>query len=494
LESARLVVMSGSQPGRRYVLEGTTVIGRALDCDIVLDDPEASRRHLRIQPLAEGAGFRLEDMKSRNGTFVNDELVAEATLRFGDKIRVGDQTLVFARHDPTEDYLLHRQRLEMLGRLSAGVAHDFNNMLGAISATASHLHGTPFEEWEAVEARSCMLEILNATSRAGELANRLLAFARPDSHTRTPLDLSELCHELVQLARRTFPRTMTVESDIRDKLVVEGERAQLHQSLMNLMINARDAIAEKEESGRIVLRARRDDTSAVQPEEPRRVVVEVIDDGCGMDAETTARVFEPFFTTKPRGTGFGIGLSTVAEVIAAHGGRVSAESELGAGSLFRVVLPGSVPARRAKPRRKTMSSGSMQISGRGRLVLVIDDEAVIRRSIRRVLARAGFRVEEAENGEQGLEMIETMTDPPDVLMLDLDLPGMSGEELLPVLRQRDPSLPVLTISGHAISARGIVASDAHLGKPFQAAELLESIFALLGDLERNASSEEVTLT
>lgn len=486
----RLVVMKGSQPGRRYVLDGEAVIGRSLDCDVVLDDPESSRQHLRITPSEDGEGYHIEDLRSRNGIFLNGERVKEATLRFGDEIRVGGQVFLFARHDPQEDYLLHRQRLETLGRLSAGVAHDFNNMLGAISATASYLHATPFEQWEPQDTQSCLNDILDATSRAGELAKRLLAFARPDSHERKRLDLAELCHEVVQLARRTFPRTTVVESDIEPRLMVEAERAQLHQALMNLVINARDAISEEGGAGRIVVRARREEVADAR--QPSRLVVEVEDDGCGMDAATTARIFEPFFTTKPRGTGFGIGLSVVWEVVTSHGGEVTVRSESGSGSLFRVLLPPAASAQRPQARQPTVNSDVFRLSGRDRVVLVVDDEAVVRRSIKRVLKRSGFRVEEAEDGEAGLEALEAMTKPPVLLVLDLDLPGMSGEELLPIVRQRDPLLPVLTISGHALSARGVVASNAHLGKPFEATELLESVFGLLGDMAWEASAEEVT--
>ena len=496
---ARLVVMNGSQPGRRYVLEGDVVIGRALECDVVMDDPEASRKHVRLEPGGKGDGYQLTDLGSRNGTYVNGERVkGQSPLHFGDKIRLGTQTvLLFARHDPTEDQLLHRQRLETLGRLSAGAAHDFNNMLGAVSATASFLRSTPFDEWEEPEVRSCLLDILNATSRAAELAKRLLAFSRTDSRTRTQLDVSELCHELVQLARRTFPRTIQVSSQIEPRLVIDGDRDQLHQAFVNLVINARDAIMSESETGVIAVRAYRtsDDDSVedLDRDEGKRVVVEIEDDGCGMDPETVERVFEPFYTTKPRGTGFGIGLSSVSEIVSAHGGRVKVKSDVGEGSIFRVVLPGSVFRRPPKARQRTAASLVSRLTGRGRRVLVVDDEAVIRRSVKRVLVRAGFEVHDAEDGERGLQLLEGLERPPEVLLLDLDLPGMTGEELLPVVRRRDPTLPVLTMSGHALSARGVVASDAHLAKPFEATELLEVIFQLLGDIERQRGADEVTL-
>lgn len=496
----RLVVMNGSQPGRRYVLDGGAVIGRALDCDVVMDDPEASRKHVRVEHASEGDGYRLVDLGSRNGTFLNGERVKGASpIHFGDKIRLGSQTLLlFARHDPTEDQLLHRQRLETLGRLSAGAAHDFNNMLGAVSATASFLRSTPFEEWEEAEVKSCLLDILNATGRAAELAKRLLAFSRTDSRTRAQLDLSELCHELVQLARRTFPRTIQVSSKVEPRLVIDGDRDQLHQALVNLVINARDAILAEGDLGTITVRAYRlsdeDSVEELETHGGTQAIVEIEDDGCGMDSETVERVFEPFYTTKPRGTGFGIGLSSVSEIVLAHGGRVGVKSEVGEGSTFRVVLPGSVFKRAPKKRQRTAASMVSRLHGADRRVLVVDDEAVIRRSVRRVLVRAGFVVHDAEDGERGLQLLEDLEQPPDVLLLDLDLPGMTGEELLPIVRRRDPSLPVLTMSGHALSARGVVASDAHLAKPFEATELLGMIYQLLGDLEGERGGDEVTLT
>jgi len=497
-ELARLVVMNGSQPGRRYVLDGGVVIGRALDCDVVMDDPEASRRHVRIEPAEVADGYQLIDLGSRNGTYVNGERVKTASLSFGDKIRLGSKVVfLFARHDPTEDQLLHRQRLETLGRLSAGAAHDFNNMLGAISATSSFLRNTPFDEWDEREARSCLMDIQNATSRAAELAKRLLAFSRTDSRTRANMDLSELCHELVQLARRTFPRTIQVSSQIEPRLVVDGDRDQLHQAFVNLVINARDAIMANGEAGVITVRTYRssgeDSVEALDEDGGHRLVIEIEDDGCGMDPETAARVFEPFYTTKPRGTGFGIGLSSVNEIVSAHGGRVEVTSAEGEGSRFRVVLPGSALERLPQARQRTAASLVARLRGDDRRVLVVDDEAVIRRSVKRVLARAGFEVHLAEDGERGLQLLETLERPPDVLLLDLDLPGITGEELLPIVRRRDPSLPVMTMSGHALSVRGVVASDAHLAKPFEATELLEQIYQLLGDLEAQRGGDEVTL-
>jgi signal transduction histidine kinase/ActR/RegA family two-component response regulator len=488
-DKGRLVILSGQHPGRRFVVDGTVCVGRGSTCDVVVDDPEVSREHLRIE--LKGNAHWLRDLESRNGTFINGAKIGEARLEMGDEIRLGTTAkLLFTRHDPTEDELLHRQRLETLGRLSAGVAHDFNNMLGAISATASYLGHMKPGEATPTETKDCLLDIMAATDRAAELARRLLAYAKPDSAGRKILDLSELCHEIVQLARRTFPRTIEVVSDVEARLVVDGDPSQLHQALMNLVINARDAIEAKGGGGRIVVRARRGDASEDGRPELR---LEVEDDGCGVDPQTRERLFEPFYTTKPRGTGFGLGLSSVAEVIKAHGGRVQFESEVGHGSTFSVWLPGEVLPARHRGRQPTVSARWVGKQGKGRKILVVDDEMVIRRSLRRVLRRVDFEVEEAADGEEGLRTLEQMTAPPDLLVLDLDLPGITGEELLPIVRQRDPSLVVLTISGHALTLRGPVRSDAHLSKPFDSSQFLERVFELLGDIEPLAPSHEITI-
>jgi two-component system, cell cycle sensor histidine kinase and response regulator CckA len=477
-EGARLLVLAGTGVGRKLPLRDGLVLGRSADCELVVDDAELSRRHARF--LAVVGSFVVEDLGSRNGTWVNGSRIdAPTKLAFGDRVQVGRTILQLAPYDRVEEQLLHRQRLETLGRLSAGIAHDFNNMVGAVSASVAYLRRLPPDARAGSDAEECLDDIEAAARRAAELASRLLAFARAEAEGSGPSMVSEVCHEVVQLARRTFERAIRIESVVEPGLYVHLSSAQLHQVLMNLCLNARDAIVDQKPSGRIVVRA-------LAGTGGRDVVLTVEDDGCGMDEETRSRIFEPFFTTKGDGAGFGLGLSTVSDIVRAHGGSIVVESTPGSGSTFTLRMAAATPARRGAS--VTTAVGSKPITGRGdgRTVLLVDDEVVMRRSLGRVLGRAGFEVVAVGDGESALSLLDEPNRNVDVVLLDLDLPGLSGEETLRLVRRRSRRLPVVCITGHAdrireaaVRARG---AQGYLVKPCEPEELVETLLeAIRGD-------------
>ncbi len=478
----RLVVLRGERVGRKIALDQERMlVGRALECDIRFDVPQLSRRHAEIL-RRDALDYEVVDLQSSNGTFVNGAPVrGTVKLSLGDKIRFGTELLVqLTIHDPIEEQLLQRQRLETLGRLGAGIAHDFNNMLGAVMSNLDYLASLPDDlRLGEGDTRDCLDDIRSASQRASELSQRLVAFARGESHGDAVIDVTAVCAEVGQLVRRTFDRSIDVHTDIARDLRCAGESLELHQVLMNLCLNARDAMPD---GGKLTLAARRE---ALPDHEPLgRIVVTVSDTGSGMDDATKAQIFEPFFTTK-KGTGFGIGLATVRDMVNLLGGHVTVASSPGAGASFSVVLP---EASRPSARRVTSTVRNKLELPRGAplTIMLIDDEQMVRRSMRRVLEQAGHEVVEANNGSEALALLAAPdARRPDVVILDVDMPGMTGEETLVALLAADPRAVVLMTSGHRnridedrlrqLGARGFV------HKPWRTPELLRSIDDISGE-------------
>ncbi len=297
---ARLIAIAGAQAGRKFKIGDSALLGRSGDASVLLEDPEVSRCHARISKSEVGA-YLLEDLGSKNGTQVNGLPVKSHMLSFGDKIQVGPNVaLLFAPFDPVEDQLLQRQRLEALGRVGAGVAHDLNNMLGAITASMDYLSKLPgASALSSEEVGECFDDIRLAAHQASDLTRGILKFARGRAQAHSPVDLSGLCSDVMRLIRHTFDRAIQVHAQIHPGLSVRGDQAELHQVLMNLCLNARDAMP----SGGVLTVAASAVTrhshvlpAQLNPAVPHLVLM-VEDTGVGMDEATRARIFEAFFTT-----------------------------------------------------------------------------------------------------------------------------------------------------------------------------------------------------
>ena len=494
---ARLIAIAGSQAGRKFKIGDHASIGRSGDVSVTLEDPEVSRNHARVSKSDLGA-YLLEDLGSKNGTLVNGVPITRHVLCFGDKIQVGPRVvLLFAPFDPIEEQLLQRQRLEALGRVGAGVAHDLNNMLGAIGASVDFLGNLPKERTLASEeVRECFEDIRIASSQATELTRGILKFARGRADAHSPVDVSGLCGDVMRLIRHIFDRAIQIESKIHPGLSVRGDQAELHQVLMNLCLNARDAMPN---GGvlRVSASVFTPDTDKLpeqlSPDVPH-LVLSVEDNGVGMDGATRARIFEAFFTTKREGAGFGLGLATVKEVVTFHGGQIRIETEEGKGTRFLVFLPRHDSDR--EPRKATGTHEVPQPSSRG-LILLVDDEEVVRRSFARLLRQAGHVVMEATDGVKAIETYRKAHPRPHVVVLDLDMPVLSGEETQARLLELDPNVRILFVSGHdeptresAVRAHGALG---FLRKPCKVQRLLSAVSDALGDPEVRMDHEERTL-
>lgn len=475
---ARLVVLAGERAGRKLTVDKELVFGRSRGVGLQLDDPQVSRRHGRIALGPEG--WFLEDLGSRNGTTLNGiPSTGQLSVQFGDRIQVGDSLLLFTHHDPLEEQILEQQKLESIGRLGTGIAHDFNNLLGAVHSSLDYVERMNQQRTlDDAEVQACLADIRTAAKRASEMTRRLLGFARRAHRSYEPVDVAALASEVLKLLRRSFDRSIEIHGAIDDELLVTGDRSHLHQLFMNLCINARDALPN---GGRLTVQvttATRDDM-AMLPYRDREAytLVVVEDDGVGMDADTQARLFEPFFTTKREGHGAGLGLATVYEVVDAHGGQIIVESEVGSGTRFRIYLPTHLPATdpSAPPLTPEMKPRSMAQSGPSLRVLLVDDEDVMRRSSARLLRQIGHDVVQATNGQEALDAYEQADVKPDVVILDMDMPILRGDECFARLKEMDPDVKAIVVSGYIgkelygeLYEQGIIAI---LDKPFEIAAL-----------------------
>ena len=484
--AARLVVLHGARLGERHPLHEVSTIGRAEGLTVVLSDPSISRRHAVIHALGAN-GHEIEDLRSANGTFVNGQPVhGRASLRFGDRVQLGRIVTLFAHVDPLEEQILHRQKLEAIGRLGAGMAHDVNNLLGGVLSNADYLLGLDRSRTLGDAEVAASLDDLRASAlQAAEFTRRILSLARKGSGEHTQVDFSLVVDDTIAIARRSIDRSVAIESRVTTNVHVRGERVLLQQMLMNLILNARDAMPR---GGTIEVELRLAGAGEVDEERvalaASHALVVVRDTGLGMTEEIRSRLFEPFFTTKESAGGTGLGLSMVSDVVASHGGSVDCSSTPGKGSEFRIVLPALVAAGRSE--RATPSTGTLRPvakSHRKAAILVVDDEPLSRRGVVRLLERDGHRVMAAEDGTEAIIMFERDPGAVEIALLDLDLPGMDGQALQTHLRARSRTLRIIFLSGFVADKRRTellaAGAIAVLQKPCEVATLRATIAAAL---------------
>jgi PAS domain S-box-containing protein len=378
-----------------------------------------------------------------------------------------------------EDQLRQAQKMEAIGRLAGGVAHDFNNYLTAILGYGELLA----EHLTAGSAAAGQLdEIRSAARRAASLTGKLLAFGRRQMLQPSDIDLNRVVAGLEELVRRLLGETMLLELDLSPRPVwVHADRMQLEQVILNLATNARDAMSR---GGRLTIATERLEPGArPEPngEAARRplAILRVRDDGAGMSEEILERIFDPFFTTKEVGRGTGLGLSTVVGIVEQSGGHVKVESSPGAGSVFEVGLPAIEPSGTSEIDRAP--SGPLEAGIE--TVLVVEDEAAIRRMLVATLSAHGYRVLTAETPRRALELLGGSSAELDLLLTDIVMPDLSGPELAAELRILRPELRVLYISGYSeevVRREGGLEEGARLlAKPFTSRALLAAVRAVL---------------
>jgi two-component system, cell cycle sensor histidine kinase and response regulator CckA len=372
--------------------------------------------------------------------------------------------------------LLQAQKLEAIGRLAGGIAHDFNNVLTAIlGSTELLLLDTP----AGAAVREELEIIRDAATRAQELIRQLLAFSARQVLQPAVIDLNALVQGLGRMLRRLIGEDITLTTAPAAGLgAVRVDRGQIEQVLVNLAVNARDAMPD---GGRLTIGT--SDADVVDSDDVPRgryVVLQVTDKGVGMTPEILARVFEPFFTTKERGKGTGLGLATVYGIVQQSGGHVRVDSTPGSGTTFRIYLP-RVEAPVEAPREAAPVTAPEAGS---ETVLVAEDEPLVRVLVRKTLAQAGYRVLEAGGGEEALQLAARHDGTIHLLVTDVVMPGMSGRELMRRLADVRPNVKVLYMSGYsdeAVARHGVLdAGTAFMQKPFTPSVLARRVREVLG--------------
>lgn len=377
--------------------------------------------------------------------------------------------------------LLQAQKMEAIGRLSGGIAHDFNNMLSAISGYGYFLlQGKRLDE----SARADVQEILNAADRAADLTRQLLAFSRRQVLQPKILDPNRVVRELEKMLRRLIGEQIEFACVLReDAGRVTADRGQLGQVIMNLVVNARDAMPD---GGRLTVETERIELAAedcaIHPGigPGPYTVVAVSDTGSGMDSATKARLFEPFFTTKECGRGTGLGLATVYGVVKQSGGSIFVRSEPGRGTCFKIYLPRVEEA----PEPAAAARGPVRLTRGTETVLLVEDDEMVRKFVLRLLAQSGYQVLEAKTPDDALRVCARREGRVDLLLTDIVMPGMRGDELARRLAPSQARMKVMFTSGYAESAsaeRGLPGrSEAFILKPIDPVALMCKIREVLG--------------
>jgi PAS domain S-box-containing protein len=406
----------------------------------------------------------------------------------GSLVRIRAYLFDVTRRKELESQFLHAQKLEALGRLAGGVAHDFNNLLTVINGYGE----MAFQQMkEGDPVRRLVAQIRDAGERAAHLTKQLLAFSRKQVLQPEVLDLNEVLMGIEPMVRRLVGESVDVRLLLGpEPLHVMADRGQVDQILMNLVVNARDAMAT---GGSLTIQA-----SAPPPEGPRPdadvpdgpwAVLAIADTGTGMTPDTLAHLFEPFFTTKERGKGTGLGLATVHSIVTQGGGLIRVQSRVGTGTVFRVYLP-----RLGAEARQGRSPAEGGAVGGSETILLVDDDAALRRMASDVLRGAGYTVLDARDGDAAFRAFADHRRPVDLLLTDVGLPGADGRTVAEFMRELSPNTRTLYISGHddeELARKGLDLSTApFLRKPFLPTDLLRKVREVLGAGARDGDRAE----
>jgi len=442
------------------IREDDAVTGMLMVCDTVgAAQFEEEERH-----LLEAQGMELAmSLRSRR--------------LFDEQVRAREENLRL------QEQLQQAQRLESVGQLAGGIAHDFNNILAVIGNCSSFVLDELLTMDLDADQKAILedvREIKSAADRATALTRQLLVFSRRDKIEEQVLDINDVIGDLVKLLRRAVGEGISIELDLDEVAPISADPGQIEQILLNLAINARDAMSG---SGTVVIRMSEIelDRAAVAHRAGlsagRYARLEVADSGCGMSAGVKDKAFEPFFTTKGKGRGTGLGLATVYGIVGRARGHIEIDSEPGRGSTFRIYLPivadatfeGPVTVPIATPR------------GTGETILLVEDERSVRSVARRILDSGGYRVLEAGDGREALEVFSSSDRPVDLVLTDVVMPGMSGFDLKEAIHELRPDMTTLFMTAYseAVSFPDAITGSVVIQKPFDKETLLSTIHNVL---------------
>jgi two-component system cell cycle sensor histidine kinase/response regulator CckA len=447
--------------------------------ELVHPDDRQSMRQAVERSMATDAEYLVECRMGPAGAQTTPIVAQGRVVRdaFGKPVRMVGVALDVTARRELEGQLRHAQKMESVGRLAGGIAHDFNNLLTAITGHGDLLA----QSMDQGDPRQADVAAINAAAgRAATLTRQLLAYGRQSLMRPEPIDLNAVVSDIEPMIRRLIGEDVELRTSLEPDLGwVQADAGQLDQVILNLVVNARDALSSGGTIELATANVRLDEAYAAEHPGARPgsyVMISVSDTGVGIDAATLARIFEPYFTTKDRGRGTGLGLATVLGIVEQSGGHIDVASTVGEGTTFRVYLPRQAdPAATAAP-----DAGSDRQPERGHeTVLLAEDEEAVRRLATMALERSGYRVIPAADGTAALEAAAAHEGPIDLLLTDVIMPGLNGRELADQFKTIHPETRVLYMSGYAgeaLSAQGVLdPSVAFLAKPFVPAELARKV-------------------
>jgi two-component system cell cycle sensor histidine kinase/response regulator CckA len=441
---------------------------------------EALRKHGRFGPAEVNT-------KRVDGTPLVVMVTAVARFERGALTEIHSCMLDITDQKKLEAQFRQAQKMEAVGQLAGGMAHDFNNLLTVIKAYVQLALG---ELDEGAPLRADMKIIGDAADRAAELTRQLLAFSRQQVLMPQRINLHTIVTDIAPMIRALLGPEVTLICDVeRSVSDIEADRSQLEQVLMNLAVNARDAMPNGGTitigTGEVVITPLNSDAHDNASPGPY-VTLSVRDSGVGMRPEIAAQIFEPFFTTQGPGTGTGLGLSTVYGIVKQSGGSIKVASVVDKGTTFTIFLPFAATRKPIGPRISGGDASGVRAAN-GRTVLIVDDDAPVRRSLSRTLSRVGYTVLEAHDGLNALEVATSQSMPIDLLLTDAELSGMTGPTLAERLRAVLPRLPILFMSGASnVNGTAQILDGAppyrFVAKPFTTEELTGAVRSAIGSL------------
>lgn len=482
VDATGCITLVNAQAERLFGWNGDELVGQQVERLVpltALDVHVAHRDGYIADPQARpmGAGLQLSARRKDDTTFpaeislstITDDLgellVLAAVRDVSDRIELEAQRQRQALDAQREQ----SHRLESLGQLAGGVAHDFNNLLGVILNYETLVSRTIHDP----TALADLAEIRAAAERAAGLTRQLLTFARRDVANPEALEMNEIVQGVATMLERTLGEDIELALDLAEGHVVAlADRHQIEQIVVNLVINARDAMPT---GGRITIETERDRANGPSSGivAPRRAVLRVNDDGCGMSPEVAARAFEPFFTTKATGEGTGLGLATVYGIVRQSRGEVSIRSSPGEGTTVTVVFPGAAQA------QPDVGDDVVAVGGGHERILLVEDEPSLRVATARLLEDQGYVVVVAVDGYDALDVFERESGAIDLVITDVAMPRMRGDELARRLVARKPGLQVLFVSGY--DSGGAPLTGRLLTKPVAEETLMSAVREVLGE-------------
>ena len=479
-DEAGVITVANGAAARLFGYEPSELVGQ--NVKILMPSPYAEEHDGYLERYRRTGEARIigkgREVEGRR----KDGSVFPIRLAIGEGRYDGSRLFTGVLHDLSEvrdlqRQLLQAQKLEAVGALAGGVAHDFNNLLTSIRGSSEILVDQLEPEGRLARAAR---RVQRAADRGAALTSRLLAFSRRGVVQRRVIDLNEVVRETEELCAHTLPEDLAQTLELADgPLHVRADENQLGQVLLNLVVNAADAMPQ---GGRLTVATGRDGNGAVS--------LEVRDTGEGIPDAIREKIFEPFFTTKERGRGTGLGLATAASIVREHGGEIRVVSEAARGTTFTVLLPEADAPDREQPAAEPEASDGVLADGASldapdQTILLVEDDEMARELLVEVLEEAGYSVVPTAGPEEALERARQREGDVDLLVTDVVLPGMTGLELARELRARNRRVRVLYMSGYSDQALadrvGLGAQEAFLRKPFGNSALLDEVRKVLGD-------------